>query len=85
MKRLEPILNLLKQLWKKMSPPIIKLLQTSFRKDKTFLEKKASHTISFIRDFNLCFTDHFIFCLYGFTGKCSITPEWIKSNNDHLR
>ena len=40
MKRLEPILNLLQQLWKKISPPIIKLLQRVLETIRYFWKKK---------------------------------------------
>ncbi len=40
MKRLEPILNLLQQLWKKISPPIIKLLQRVLETIRHFWKKK---------------------------------------------
>src|SRR5438309_11718595 len=40
MKRLEPILNLLKQLWKKLSPPVLKLLKRVLEKIKHFWKKK---------------------------------------------
>ena len=40
MKRLEPILNLLKQLWKKLSPPVIKLFKQVLEKIRHFWKKK---------------------------------------------
>ena len=40
MKRLEPILNLLQQLWRKISPPIIKLLQRVLETIRHFWKKK---------------------------------------------
>ena len=40
MKRLEPILNLLKQVWKKMSPPVIKLLKRVLETIKHFWKKR---------------------------------------------
>ena len=40
MKRLEPILNLLKQLWKKLSPPVIKLFKRVLEKIRHFWKKK---------------------------------------------
>jgi len=40
MKRLEPILNVLKQVWKKMSPPVIKLLKRVLEKVRHFWKKR---------------------------------------------
>ena len=40
MKRLEPILNLLQQLWRKISPPIIKLLERVIETIRHFWKKK---------------------------------------------